>query len=228
MNLAIGDGFNLGWKLALVANGQAHEELLDTYEAERYPVARTVLRGSDRGFALETTPHPIAGWIRAHIAVRLVGPLTRLSAVRAAVFGLFSQTWISYPHSPAIAAERDRRRGPRPGERAPYGHFESTSDRASVFDVCGGIRHHLLLFEGPTPDPSTLARRHAIESLLDQYAVDISIHDVPADETKLHTRYGARKPRLFLIRPDGHLAYSAVPEDLDRLGNYLDRIYVRR
>jgi 2-polyprenyl-6-methoxyphenol hydroxylase-like FAD-dependent oxidoreductase len=56
MNLAIGDAFNLGWKLALVATRQAHEQLLDSYEAERYPVAKTVLRGSDRGFALETKP----------------------------------------------------------------------------------------------------------------------------------------------------------------------------
>jgi 2-polyprenyl-6-methoxyphenol hydroxylase-like FAD-dependent oxidoreductase len=30
MNLAIGDAFNLGWKLAVVAAGQAHEELLDS------------------------------------------------------------------------------------------------------------------------------------------------------------------------------------------------------
>ena len=39
MNLAIGDAFNLGWERAVVAAGQAHEELLDSYEAERYPVA---------------------------------------------------------------------------------------------------------------------------------------------------------------------------------------------
>ena len=39
MNLAIGDAFNLGWKLALVATWQAHEQLLDSYEAERYPIA---------------------------------------------------------------------------------------------------------------------------------------------------------------------------------------------
>jgi len=91
MNLAIGDAFNLGWKLAVVATGQAHEQLLDSYEAERYPVAKTVLRGSDRGFALETASHPVARWVRANIATRLVGPLTRLSAVRSAIFALFSQ-----------------------------------------------------------------------------------------------------------------------------------------
>jgi 2-polyprenyl-6-methoxyphenol hydroxylase-like FAD-dependent oxidoreductase len=228
MNLAIGDAFNLGWKLALVANGQAHEQLLDSYEAERYPVAKTVLRGSDRGFALETTSNPLAGWIRATIATRLVGPLTRLSAVRSAIFALFSQTWISYPRSPAVAHERIHRAGPHPGERAPFAHFTSTHQGASVFDVCGGVRHHLLLFEGPTPDPHCRSRRYAVESLLAAYAVDITIHDVPAADATLHARYGARAPRVWLIRPDGHLVYSGPPEDRDGLRAYLDRIYVRQ
>jgi 2-polyprenyl-6-methoxyphenol hydroxylase-like FAD-dependent oxidoreductase len=228
MNLAIGDGFNLGWKLAMVATGQAHEQLLDAYEAERYPVAKTVLRGSDRGFALEAASHPVARWVRANIATRLVAPLTRLSAVQSAIFALFSQIWIAYPHSPAVADERIRRAGPRPGERAPFGRFEVTHQRASIFDLCGGVRHHLLLFEGPTPDPRSSSRRHALEGLLAQYTVDITIHDVPATEPTLHARYGARTPLVWLIRPDGHLAYSGAPDDLDGLRTYLDRIYIRQ
>jgi 2-polyprenyl-6-methoxyphenol hydroxylase-like FAD-dependent oxidoreductase len=228
MNLAIGEAFNLGWKLAVVATGKAHEQLLDSYEAERHPVAKTVLRGSDRGFALETASHPVARWVRANIATRLVGPLTRLSPVRSAIFALFSQIWIAYPHSPAVAEARIRRAGPRPGERAPFGRFEVTHERASIFDVCGGARHHLLLFEGPTPDPRSSSRRHVLEGLLAQYAVDITIHDVPAAEPTLHARYGARSSLVWLIRPDGHLAYSGAPDDLDRLRTYLDRIYIRR
>jgi 2-polyprenyl-6-methoxyphenol hydroxylase-like FAD-dependent oxidoreductase len=228
MNLAIGDAFNLGWKLALVATRQAGEQLLDSYEAERYPVAKTVLRGSDHGFALETTSNPLARWIRANIATRLVGPLTRLSPVRSAIFALFSQIWIGYPRSPAVTHGHIRRAGPRPGERAPFDHFKATHQGASVFDVCGGVRHHLLLFEGPTPDPHRRSRRHLLESLLAQYAVEITIHDVPAAEPTLHTRYGARAPRVWLIRPDGHLAYTGAPEDIDGLRTYLDRIYVRQ
>lgn len=220
MNLAIGDAVNLGWKLALVANGHAHACLLDSYEAERRPVARTVLRGSDRGFALETTSNPIAGWVRTHIAGRLVGPLTRLRPVRAAVFKLFAQTWISYPRSPAIATERGRRRGPRPGERAPHGHVESPDGHRpdSVFEVCGGLRHHILMFEGSVPNPTAVDRRHDVERLMGRYVVDISIHQVAARNRALHARYAARTPRLFLIRPDGHLAYTGAPDDLHLLG----------
>jgi 2-polyprenyl-6-methoxyphenol hydroxylase-like FAD-dependent oxidoreductase len=228
MNLGIGDAFNLGWKLALVVTGQAHEQLLDSYEAERHPVAKTVLRGTDRGFALETTSNPVARWVRTNIATRLIGPLTRLSVVRSAIFALFSQLWIAYRHSPAVAEESIRGAKPRPGERAPFAYFEVTHDRASIFDVCGGVRHHLLLFDGPTPGPNGNSQRHLIESLLAQYAVDITIHELPATERSLHERYGARSPRIWLIRPDGHLAYSGSPEDLDGLRTYLDRIYVRQ
>jgi hypothetical protein len=86
----------------------------------------------------------------------------------------------------------------------------------------------MLLFEGPTPDPHNTRRRHLIENLLAQYTVEIIIHDVPAAEAALHAHYGARAPRVWLIRPDGHFAYSGAPEDVDGLRAYLDRIYVRR
>jgi 2-polyprenyl-6-methoxyphenol hydroxylase-like FAD-dependent oxidoreductase len=48
MNTAIRDGYDLGWKLAWVLRGWAGEELLDTYEAERRPVAEhNGVRGAD-------------------------------------------------------------------------------------------------------------------------------------------------------------------------------------
>ncbi|EAQ00922.1 putative rifampin monooxygenase [Janibacter sp. HTCC2649] len=43
LNLGLQDAFNLGWKLAATINGWAPEGLLDTYEAERHPVAEEVL-----------------------------------------------------------------------------------------------------------------------------------------------------------------------------------------
>jgi 2-polyprenyl-6-methoxyphenol hydroxylase-like FAD-dependent oxidoreductase len=48
MNTAIADGHDLGWKLAWVLRGWAGPELLDTYEAERRPVAEhNVARSAD-------------------------------------------------------------------------------------------------------------------------------------------------------------------------------------
>ena len=44
LNTGVQDAVNLGWKLALVVHGRAPETLLDSYHAERHPVAARVLR----------------------------------------------------------------------------------------------------------------------------------------------------------------------------------------
>jgi len=52
LNTGVQDAVNLGWKLALVLSGQSTEELLDTYEAERRPVAARVLHNTRAQTAL--------------------------------------------------------------------------------------------------------------------------------------------------------------------------------
>ena len=44
LNIGMQDAVNLGWKLAQVSTGRSPESLLDTYHAERHPVAARVLR----------------------------------------------------------------------------------------------------------------------------------------------------------------------------------------
>jgi hypothetical protein len=46
LNLGVQDAFNLGWKLAAQIRGWAPETLLDTYHAERHPVAADVLENT--------------------------------------------------------------------------------------------------------------------------------------------------------------------------------------
>ncbi len=47
MNTAIGDAFNLGWKLAYVCRGIAGAELLESYASERMPLARALTHNND-------------------------------------------------------------------------------------------------------------------------------------------------------------------------------------
>src|SRR4029450_9145322 len=46
LNTGVQDAVNLGWKLAQVVNETSPESLLDTYHAERHPVAARVLRNT--------------------------------------------------------------------------------------------------------------------------------------------------------------------------------------
>jgi 3-(3-hydroxy-phenyl)propionate hydroxylase len=46
LNIGVQDSINLGWKLAQVVNGTSPASLLDTYHAERHPVAARVLQNT--------------------------------------------------------------------------------------------------------------------------------------------------------------------------------------
>jgi 3-(3-hydroxy-phenyl)propionate hydroxylase len=52
LNIGVQDAVNLGWKLAQVVNGTSAEGLLDTYHAERHPVAARVLQNTMAATAL--------------------------------------------------------------------------------------------------------------------------------------------------------------------------------
>ena len=94
MNLGIQDAANLGWKLAAVASGWAGDDLLDTYQAERYPVGEQVLRSSTALMhgALLHVPAPLrAGRSAAVRTMSKVRPLANRMA------GAISGLAISYP-----------------------------------------------------------------------------------------------------------------------------------
>jgi 2-polyprenyl-6-methoxyphenol hydroxylase-like FAD-dependent oxidoreductase len=61
LNLGIQDAFNLGWKLAADIGGWAPDGLLDSYQAERHPVAADVLSNTRaQGALLSLEPGPQA------------------------------------------------------------------------------------------------------------------------------------------------------------------------
>lgn len=50
MNTGIQDAWSLGWKLAMVLQGRADAQILESHHGERWPVGRTLLRATDRLF----------------------------------------------------------------------------------------------------------------------------------------------------------------------------------
>ena len=64
MNVAIQDAFNLAWKLGLVLSGSSPDWLLDTYEAERRPVAEGVLNLTDGIVAMARITNPVKRLLR--------------------------------------------------------------------------------------------------------------------------------------------------------------------
>jgi 2-polyprenyl-6-methoxyphenol hydroxylase-like FAD-dependent oxidoreductase len=52
LNIGVQDAVNLGWKLAQVVHGTSPDSLLETYQAERHPIAARVLRNTMAAVAL--------------------------------------------------------------------------------------------------------------------------------------------------------------------------------
>jgi 2-polyprenyl-6-methoxyphenol hydroxylase-like FAD-dependent oxidoreductase len=79
MNTGLQDAANLSWKLAAVLRGHADPALLDTYQAERHPVGRSVLRSSGGIVRLAMAKRPWTLALRAALATAVthVGPLQR-------------------------------------------------------------------------------------------------------------------------------------------------------
>ena len=202
MNTGIQDAANLGWKLAHVLAG-ADPALLDTYQAERLPVAAGVLGLSSR----------LLG----------VPPGSRSAADRAEA----RQLSISYRGGPLAAPAEDLAgrvetgdrvaagdRAPEAGDRAPDAPCVGPDGRAvRLFELRRGP-HWLLLGFGVRPErPAGPVRVVGIGDGLD--LVDAAGHARRA--------YRAEDGDLVLIRPDGYLGMRggdpvAVRAYLDDLG----------
>jgi 2-polyprenyl-6-methoxyphenol hydroxylase-like FAD-dependent oxidoreductase len=203
MNTGIQDALNLGWKLALVSQGAAPEALLDTYESERAPVGRNVLRFTDRAFTIATSRNPLLRLARTRVAPRLAPLVLRLPGVRGAAFRTLSQLGIHYRRSPATAeGPHPSRRGPRAGDRLP-------DIPGNLHAMTAAPGFHLLLC-GPRDawDTGQVTAATGDRDL-------VHIHPVGTAGPWRGIAHG-------LVRPDGYIAYQAAGADLTGLTRYLD------
>jgi 2-polyprenyl-6-methoxyphenol hydroxylase-like FAD-dependent oxidoreductase len=120
LGLGLVDAANLGWKLAAVVRGEMPESLLDTYTAERRPVAETVLTNT-RAQAAIMRPDPQSGAMRD-----VVAKLMQFDDVNRSIGEMMSGLSIRYD----LASERDDV-GRLIGDR-PIGHGDGDT---KLYDV---------------------------------------------------------------------------------------------
>jgi 2-polyprenyl-6-methoxyphenol hydroxylase-like FAD-dependent oxidoreductase len=191
MNTGIQDAHNLGWKLAAVASGDAAPALLDSYEAERRPVAAHVLALSNARLAqaLEDNTMP-----------------TRRDASTI-------QLDVGYRGSVLARDDRDDTASLRAGDRAPDATNLATIDgERRLFDLLRGGRFTLLAF-GTAVLPGLRTLR-----VVDRPAGPGEIADTGHH---LAAAYGAAEGTLVLIRPDGHVGLISDAGDAGAVRAYL-------
>ena len=215
MNTGIGDAFNLAWKLALVVKGQANEKLLDFLRGRAYSVCPCYLARLGPGFSGPGRDRPRFTVVQAFCAPPDLPPRVITVIFKAAHLRLFSQLWTSYRNSPVVAESGSVKQGPRAGDRAPFGLFESGEDVGmSLFKKLRDQDHHLLLFEGKKPTQSQAdfpALEAWMQDLLNEYQVPIHLHAIAAANQSLHEVYRADVAALFLVDPMGTSPIAAAP-----------------
>jgi 2-polyprenyl-6-methoxyphenol hydroxylase-like FAD-dependent oxidoreductase len=231
MNTGIQDAWNLGWKLALVTEGSANPALLDTYQTERRPVGRDVLRFTDRAFTIATSTNPLVRSLRTHAAPRLISVAFGSRRARAMGFRALSELAISYRDSPAAQEGHPRpRHGPRAGDRLPDAPIVIDGQPTTLHRVLVAPRFHLLLAgaDAAWPADDTTVLRDRDVRLVDVYrlARHTRAGALVDPYGHAHTRLGldtTDQAAHYLVRPDGHIAYRAASTDLDAMRSYLDR-----
>jgi 2-polyprenyl-6-methoxyphenol hydroxylase-like FAD-dependent oxidoreductase len=229
MNSGIQDAVNLGWKLALAAQGAAPEALLDTYSAERRPVARAVLALTHALFWLETADSPIVRRVRVLLAPLAVSMAVRLPQLRTLGFRVIGQQWIRYPRGlAAIDGLPKLRRGPGAGYRLPDLLLVRDQVPCRLHEALATPAFHLLLCGPPHGwDLRRLAR------LQEWHGSLVVVHRLGTEPLpgQLSDPSGAALARLgawhgaqYLVRPDGHVGYRCAGFDLVGLERHLARL----
>ncbi len=207
MNTGIQDMINLCWKLALVVNGQAPETLLDTYEEERLPVMRNILRKTEKFTDLMTSRRALVRTLLRHVGPRL----GRTPPVRRVVPSRVSQLAVGYRESP-LSAHRGRAGRLQAGDRVPdalvrsrAAHGEGWQD-ASLFGLLDPRRFTLLVVHPRESDAGSVDWCNATRPWPVVRIVGIAPPSDNAGRARFHALFG-RSRGVLLVRPDAYLGF---------------------
>ncbi len=230
MNTGIQDAFNLGWKLAQAAKGEAGDKLLETYHEERHlnaarllsmvgPATRVVNWQGSWATSLRNTAMKLAGMLGAGgIMARRVSELD-VNYRGCSGFGEHLPSlkeWIGeVAHeepAPWMTDCWDFSKGPKPGERAPEAHglLRHPGELGTrMHQACANdLRWHLFVFSGVHPRIDRVDHLKALVGQVDsRFGDQIATHLICPN---LH-----QHPNLWIDSGlEAHHAYGARQECL--------------
>jgi 3-(3-hydroxy-phenyl)propionate hydroxylase len=241
MNTGIQDAFNLAWKLAYTLQGKATPDLLDTYNAERVPVAEALLAGTDKGYRIILHPNELK-----QNAVRLFGPfIVGQESIRTKILHTLEEVDISYKDTSPISEDHGGSNGPTAGDRALSAPIVRLANKETVelFEIFRGTHWTLLLFSGQKATDE-IYQQFAVmgQTISEKYSQVVRSHLVvnamkepPTlcwdgstlmdSEGDLHDKYGVSSACLYLIRPDWYVGFRSRLIESNHLMDYLSKIF---
>jgi 2-polyprenyl-6-methoxyphenol hydroxylase-like FAD-dependent oxidoreductase len=217
MNTGLQDAYNLGWKLALVVQGRADAALLESYEAERIPVARRLLSTTDRMFTVVVSDTRMAGLFRTRVLANLMALAMRVDRIQKLAFLTISQTGISYRDGPlAETLAGLPQAAPRAGDRFPWLRLKLSRSGPSedIYTRLDDRCFNLVVIGQPAP-PTDLS---VMGDLLRTHVVP----DDPANAPELRNRK-IPATAFYLLRPDGYIGLAGTHLDAGAVMKYVSQ-----
>ncbi len=205
MNTGLQDAYNLTWKLALVIKNIADEKLLETYNEERLPFARWLLKFTDRFFGIMTSNNMVISWMRNNIVPQLLKLLLKTSFARPIMFRTLSQIKWSYKNCAISDNQSAQKLKFTAGDRVPYVLINTDKGRESVYTLLTQPAFHLLMIG-------------ASISFTPNEFVKPVILDIEEWKT-----FGVTKPLFILVRPDNYIALVTDKMNKEALDSYLQQ-----
>jgi 2-polyprenyl-6-methoxyphenol hydroxylase-like FAD-dependent oxidoreductase len=203
MNTGIGDAVNLSWKLAAVLQRRAAPVLLDTYEPERLAFARTLVQTTDTLFQFLAS-RTWAGWFfRGVVAPRVLPFLMGFKSIQRFMFRGISQIQISYRDSRLSTGSAGQVRG---GDRLPWVVGDGIN-YVDNFDPLRSLDWQVHSYGEASAETRAVIRQRGLP-----------LHEFPW--TAEAQNAGLSRDALYLIRPDGYVAYAGPGWDAARLERF--------
>jgi hypothetical protein len=225
MNAGIQDAFNLAWKLAMVATQSADPGLLDSYESERMPIDKRIIRWTDWGTRLILSSRSTSASARNLI----LSNITRFDLLRRGFTNAAAQIASNY-HGSRIVEEHRLPYGPHAGDRARDAGIHSSGNAVAsrLFDLFGQTHHALLVLWATEFQAQDLAHQDSILKIYKIAERPSPSADFIDIQGEVAAHYGI-EPAAYLVRPDGYVAFRCGIDDLvTLLPSYLERALSRQ
>jgi 2-polyprenyl-6-methoxyphenol hydroxylase-like FAD-dependent oxidoreductase len=247
MNTGLQDAVNLGWKLALACRARATLALLGTYEAERLPVIRKVLYGTDLATRAVTIRHAVS----QQALTRFARLLIEFEPVQRYLTRNIAELAINYRAGGYVSQEYAAGSGRRahrlrhvtlPGDHAPRApQLATLPGRKDIrfYDLLRHTGHTAVFFQGErAPGPAATDVAAFASTLRSRFGDEIHPLAICLDDSwkpanfpfpivedireEMHFAYDAELPSLYLIRPDGYIAFRSDWSDRAALMPFLE------
>ncbi|MDF2431503.1 MAG: hypothetical protein JWP44_1134 [Mucilaginibacter sp.] len=225
MNTGLQDAYNLAWKMAGVVNQQLNLKILNSYAAERMPIAKELLSTTDRVFTIVMSRNWLAGVFKELLMPRLLKFVWGKKTIREAFFKRVSQININYRES-NISLHLSQSIHIKAGDRLPYLKVfdEKKQEETDLHEWCSkpGFTF-IVLGKLAETDLFTLAKwiTQNYPAMLNFFYLPLSSKNQQVFDT---FEVKGNQKKALIIRPDMHIGFINDAVDMALMDNYLRNV----